>query len=124
MDKETLNALDSLFSNIESQREFLKEQFYPSYKKSPLEFSVYELADIAGNHIFDDHPKKFGITKKQAQLVREYFQTTNPLENAINELYELFPDFLHGEPIFKLKSPSTLNKYIPWYAEEEIARVN
>lgn len=122
MDKETLEAFDKLFSNIESQRGFLKEQFNPSYKKSALEFSVYEIADMAGNHVFDEHPGNFGMTEKQAHLVREYLQTSCPVEDAMNELYDMFPDFLQGEPIFKLRFPSRLGTHVRHYSESEIER--
>jgi hypothetical protein len=79
---------------------------------------------MAGNHVFDDYPKKFGMTKRQAHLIREYFQLSNPLENSINELYDLFPDFMQGEPLFRIEFPSRLGSHVPLYSKDEITNPN
>ena len=90
MEKETKEAFDILLSNIEEKKNFLKENFSPSYKKSPIEISVYETADLAGLHLFSDYNEEFRLSKRQGYLIREYFQMTQ-IEDAINELYDFYP---------------------------------
>lgn len=40
------------------------------------EITVDNLRDLAGNHLFDDAPEKFGITKIDGHKIRAYFQAT------------------------------------------------
>ena len=123
MEKETKESLDKLFSIIGSKRDFMKEvSVYPSYKKGPLEISVYELADLAGNHMFDDNYKKFNLSKRQGQMTREYLQE-NSIENSINELYLSYPDIFSGEPKWKIDS-GLIESYVPMYEENEINLLN
>ncbi len=55
------------------------------------------LEDLAGNHLFDDHPEWFGIEKMGAHRIREYFQMGTEDHNFVLELYREFPDILEGE---------------------------
>ena len=38
--------------------------------------SFLQWANNAGNHLFDDHPEWFGITKQEGSEVRAYFQSS------------------------------------------------
>jgi len=40
------------------------------------DITVDNLACLAGNHLFDDNPEKFGITELEGHQIRAYFQTT------------------------------------------------
>jgi len=117
MDEEIKDAFDKFFSNINKFRDI--NDFIPSYKKNSLELSVYELVDLAGLRFFNNHYEEFGlVTKKKAQLIKEYLQS-NKIEDSINELYDLFPDFLQGEPRFKIDL-TQIEQYVPTYDKAEI----
>ena len=118
MEDEVKEAFDRLMSNIENKRDFLQESFSPSYKKSKLELSVYELADLAGLRIFNTNYDKFNLTKKKGQLIRAYFQG-NIIEKSINELYDLYSDIFSGEPRWRI-DPSLIGSHVPTYDETEI----
>ncbi|MBS3084647.1 hypothetical protein J4411_01920 [Candidatus Pacearchaeota archaeon] len=121
MEKETKEAFDILLSNIEEKKNFLKENFSPSYKKSPIEISVYETADLAGLHLFSDYNEEFRLSKRQGYLIREYFQMTQ-IEDAINELYDFYPSIFSGEPIFKISHEHLLGSHVPRYNQDEIEK--
>ncbi|MBI2574502.1 hypothetical protein HYV82_01305 [Candidatus Woesearchaeota archaeon] len=59
--------------------------------------TVENLEDLAGNHLFDDHPEWFGIEKMGAHRIRAYFQMGVDDHNFLLELYKEFPDILEGE---------------------------
>ncbi len=121
MDKETEEAFDRLFSNIDKLKK--ESDFVPSYKKNSLEISVYELADLAGLKFFNGHYEELGlVTKRKSQLINEYFKSPKlSLEEKTNELYDLFPDFLQGEPRWKI-DPSLLGSHVPTYDKIEVEK--
>jgi hypothetical protein len=41
------------------------------------QLTVENLADLAGNHLFDDYPMLFGITELEGHTVRSFFQNPN-----------------------------------------------
>jgi len=57
---------------------------------------LQHLEDLAGNHLFDDHPYLFGISKREAQMVRSYLQMNTASQSLLDEMYEAFP-LLEGE---------------------------
>jgi hypothetical protein len=38
--------------------------------------TVENLADLAGNHLFDDFPSQFGITELEGHTIRSFFQAS------------------------------------------------
>jgi len=73
---------------------------------------VQHLEDLAGNHLFDDHPYLFGISKREAQMVRSYLQTNTTHQKLVNEMYEAFPQLLEGEDE-KYLARISFNGYVP-----------
>ncbi|NPE26934.1 hypothetical protein HNV12_02945 [Methanococcoides sp. SA1] len=77
-----------------------KRELYDSYprcrSRDGERFTVLGLADLAGNHLFDDYPELFGITKHQGHVIRAYFEN-NDDKVLINELYENFRGVFEGE---------------------------
>jgi len=120
MEKEIKESFDRLMSTIEWKRNFIKKMYNPSYKKSFLEFSVYEISELAGFRLFSEYPEEFNLTKKKGQLIREYFYM-NKVERTMNELYSLYPSIFSGEPRWKI-DPTLIESYVPTYDEEEIER--
>ena len=39
-------------------------------------FNYYHLADAAGNHLFDEYPELYDLTKIEGHKIREFFQTS------------------------------------------------
>jgi hypothetical protein len=49
--------------------------------------TIENLADLAANHLFDDHPLLFGITELEGHTIRAFFQSYNYLtKNFINRI--------------------------------------
>ncbi len=69
---------------------------YPKTMMGDTKLRVQHLEDLAGNHLFDDHPYLFGISKREAQMVRSYLQTNTVHQKMLNEMYEAF-SLLEGE---------------------------
>ena len=67
--------------------------------------SVLSIRCQADDHLFDDHPEWFGISKNDGHLIREYFHNVS-LEISIKDLYSEFYDFLDGEPMPFIKNNS------------------
>ncbi len=58
------------------------------------------LGDLAGNHLFDDNPELFGISKIEGHKIRAYFQMTDYLirkSHFVFELHKEFPDLMEPE---------------------------
>jgi len=69
---------------------------YPKTMLMDKKLRVQHLEDLAGNHLFDDHPYLFGISKREAQMVRSYLQMNTAHQKMLNEMYEAF-SLLEGE---------------------------
>jgi len=69
---------------------------YPKTMIGDTKLRVQHLEDLAGNHLFDDHPYLFGIFKREAQMVRSYLQMNTASRRLLDEMYEAFP-LLEGE---------------------------
>lgn len=74
------------------------------YPKSTLNdnqrITAENLEDLAGNHLFDDHPEWFGISKIEGHKIRAYFQMTDYIirdSHYVFELHERFPDLMEPE---------------------------
>ncbi len=61
--------------------------------------TIENLDCLAGNHLFDDHPELFGITKQEGYKVRQYFQESSIKRNYIflTELRKEFPTIFEDE---------------------------
>ena len=64
-----------------------------------MEESALRLEQATGNHLFDDHPDWFGITKIEGHMLKEYIQGS--AEDKAKEYVELFhrefPSFMNSE---------------------------
>lgn len=93
--------------NIEKERKiafkkminaFLKDEnliseYFANFNKS---FNVQQLASLAGDHLFDDYPERFGISKHEGQIIREYFQGEKPYK-YVKEIHKKFPRVFEKE---------------------------
>ena len=71
--------------------------WYPKTMLRDTKLRVQHLEDLAGNHLFDDHPYLFGISKREAQMARSYLQMNTATQGLLDEMYEAFPGLLEGE---------------------------
>ena len=100
--EEVKNALEKILKAIQKDRNFTityREKTYKKYGRANT-LSVGNLNITAGNHLFDDYPDRFGITKEEGHRVRAYFK--NSWENTrwgdhVIELHEAFPDIIESE---------------------------
>lgn len=61
--------------------------------------TIENLECLAGNHLFDDHPELFEITKNEGHKIRAYFQARSGNGNYsfFPELRKEFPDMFESE---------------------------
>ncbi len=88
-----------ILKTLEVKRYLLIPQENGGYPKTMLmdkKLRVQHLEDLAGNHLFDDHPYLFGISKREAQMVRSYLQMNTASQKLVDEMYDAFP-ILEGE---------------------------
>ena len=91
--------LHKILTTLDSRRYLLIPQENGGYPKTMMmdtKLRIQHLEDLAGNHLFDDHPYLFGISKREAQMVRSYLQTNMASQRLLDEMYEAFP-LLEGE---------------------------
>jgi hypothetical protein len=71
------------------------------------QITVENLADLAGNHLFDDYPALFGISEHEGHVVRSFFQRrdvcTKAFVDKIRLEFEEFFDPERAEFLEKLK---------------------
>ncbi len=63
-------------------------------------FTVLSLQELADNHVFDDLPQLFGISKIEGHLIRGYFQEreiNNQDKEMLEDFYREFPGVFEGE---------------------------
>jgi len=89
MEEDVKNTLAIIINVIIADKKLY--DFYPKTIIPENKFIPSGLADLAGNHLFDDQPQLFGITRMQGRFVREYFQMNTDSYNS--ELYKEFPDY-------------------------------
>lgn len=89
-------------------------------------FTVFGIECMAGNHVFDDFPERFGITELEGKNIRAYIQTkgdrandadyfTGAHEKMINDFYRTFPNVFEGESKGYIDNPKKLRKGIPLF---------
>ena len=94
MEPKTKEAFDIVIAVLKKDRTLFDK--YPHADRGSI--TVSGMCDVACNHLFDDHPELFGITKMQGHIIRAYFH--NVERNVyINELHELAPDFFQAETV-------------------------
>lgn len=100
--QENKKALEKVLQAIQKDRNLLCHPDFP--KNSGFDdkrITAENLSDLASNHLFDDEPKLFGITKLDGHKIRAYFQRgqTNDarLYMFIIELREMFPGVFEPE---------------------------
>jgi len=98
--EEVKPILLKIFKTLDAKRYLLIPQengWYPKTMMLDKKLRVQHLEDLAGNHLFDDHPYLFGISKREAQMVRSYLQMNTASQKLLDEMYEAFPLLLEGE---------------------------
>jgi len=97
--EEVRPILLKILKTLDAKRYLLIPQENGGYPKTMMgdkKLRVQHLEDLAGNHLFDDHPYLFGISRREAQMVRSYLQTNTAHQKMLNEMYEAFT-LLEGE---------------------------
>jgi len=97
--EEVKPVLLKILKALDSKRYLLMPEENGGYPKTMMgdtKLRVQHLEDLAGNHLFDDHPYLFGISKREAQMVRSYLQMNTASQGLLDEMYEAFP-LLEGE---------------------------
>ena len=98
---EIRNEFEKVLKAIQDDRSLLCK--CPKYPKTTgydnKKITAENLADLAGNHLFDDQPKWFGISKLEGHNIRAYFQggCINGYYNFVPELHREFPDVFDEE---------------------------
>lgn len=93
MEPETKQAFEKIIKSI--QKDWSLYSAYPrTTSRDENKFTTMGLCDLACNHLFDDFPGLFWITKHQGHVIREYFHMHL---FCINELYKEFPGVFEGE---------------------------
>ena len=98
--EEVKPILLKILKTLDAKRYLLIPQENGGYFKTMMgdkKLRVQHLEDLAGNHLFDNHPYLFGISKREAHIVRAYLQTNTASQKLLNEMYEAFPHLLEGE---------------------------
>ena len=98
--EEVKPILLKIFRTLDAKRYLLIPQRNGGYPKTmigDMKLRVQHLEDLAGNHLFDDPPYLFEISKREAQMVRSYLQMNTTSQKLLDEMYEAFPHLLEGE---------------------------
>ena len=88
-----------ILKTLDAKRYLLIPQENGGYPKTMIgdkKLRLQHIEDLAGNHLFDDHPYLFGISKREAQMVRSYLQMNTASQRLLDEMYEAF-SLLEGE---------------------------
>ena len=86
------SILQILFNN----KQLLHQYCLGITKRDRNKITVQNLEIVADNHLFDDFPELFGITKLEGHTFREYFQI-NGEKKSILAIREKFPNFFDEE---------------------------
>ena len=95
---EIRNKFEKVLKAIQNDRSLLCK--YPKTTGfDNKRITVENLDDLAGNHLFDDQPKLFGISKLEGHKIRAYFQGghINGHHDFVPKLHREFPDVFDEE---------------------------
>src|SRR3989338_257376 len=87
------NEMNRVLKTFQQDRTLLNK--YPGSVNKRI--TAENLENLAGNHLFDDYPEWFDITKFEGHKIRAYFQEGAIDYNFVFELYENFPSIFEGE---------------------------
>lgn len=99
MDDTIRIILSKILTAIQKDRTLLT--YYPKTNLRSSQITVRNLEDLAGNHLFDDHPELFRITKMEGKRVRAFFQSHCTKRAQLN---------------------SVLRKEFPYIIEDDVTR--
>ena len=88
MEENVKNAFDKVIKAIIDDKSLY--DLYPRTNFKNKELTVDGICDLACNHLLDDHPELFGLTKKEGLIVREYI---NNNKNYSKEILEEFKEY-------------------------------
>jgi hypothetical protein len=60
---------------------------------SGKKLTPYDFLGLAGNHLFDDHYEKLGLTRLEGRKIRAYFMNRSSDDTYEKELTQEFPEF-------------------------------
>ena len=91
--------LSKVLTAMQKDRSLLNRYTKSTFKDNQR-ITAENLADLAGNHLFDDCPELFGISEIEGHKIRAYFQTIDYLtsdSHFVFELHKRFPDLMEQE---------------------------
>lgn len=92
---EIKNEMEKVLHALHKNRKLL---IYPKTTGfSDTTINAENLEDVAGNHLFDDHPQFFGITEMSGHKIRAYFQEGCVTYDFVKALHQEFPKLLETE---------------------------
>jgi len=87
--------MKKVLQTLQNNRSLLKYPKTSGFEDTTI--NVENLEDVAGNHLFDDHPKAFGLSEIDGHKIRAYFQEGCVNYNFVADLHEKFKDILESE---------------------------
>ena len=87
--------MKKILQTLQNNRSLLKYPKTTGFEDTTI--NVENLEDAAGNHLFDDHPKAFGISEIDGHKVRAYFQEGSTNYDFVADLHEKFKNMLESE---------------------------
>jgi len=69
-------------------------------KRWKNKITIENLVNTSGNHLFDDIPEPFGITKQEGNIVRDYFQLQSRYKTVLDSREQLTDLFDEENPEF------------------------
>ncbi|MFA7717689.1 MAG: hypothetical protein WC875_03155 [Candidatus Absconditabacterales bacterium] len=89
----------TILQHIIDNRELLKYTIGVT-KRGKEKITIENISNLAGNHLFDDYPWLFGITKLEGDTFREYFQERAKRKTILEIRDQLFYLFDEENPEF------------------------
>ena len=92
---EVEQQMKKILQTLQNNRSLLKYPKTTGFENTRI--NAENLEDVAGNHLFDDHPKAFGISEIDGHKIRAYFQEGSINYDFVVDLHEKFKNMLEPE---------------------------
>ena len=97
--------MKKILQTLQNNRNLLKYPKTTGFEDTTI--NAENLEDVAGNHLFDDHPKVFGISEIDGHKIRAYFQEGCTNYDFVGDLHKKFKNVLEPE---RLEYVNRINK--------------
>jgi hypothetical protein len=87
--------MKKILQTLQNNRNLLKYPKTTGFEDTTI--NVENLEDVAGNHLFDDNPKAFGLSEIDGHKIRAYFQEGSTNYDFVADLHEKFKNMLKPE---------------------------